>query len=228
MTDISHSRRRFTTAVLLGAVVGPGVHAQVSESEQESATRTKREFMELAIKDIEAKNQAIRDEREKNKEKSEVALFLQLPTPVPFVDFDYYYIDRELRWAPPSGSSFPLVTVPKGFVCDLASVPRRAWSIFPATGRYAYAAIVHDYLYWVQTTSRDNADKIFEIAMQDAEVKWRTRTAFLFALKVAGEKAWLENQKAKANGEKRVLKLFPENKLLSWKEWKSRPDVFKD
>lgn len=36
--------------------------------------------------------------------------------------------------------------VPDGFVTDGASVPRALWWLFPPTGRYFLAAVVHDYL----------------------------------------------------------------------------------
>jgi len=39
------------------------------------------------------------------------------------------------------------VTVPAGFVTDLASVPRLLWAIVPRDGLYNGAAVVHDFLY---------------------------------------------------------------------------------
>ncbi|MGT3245452.1 DUF1353 domain-containing protein, partial [Yersinia enterocolitica] len=40
-----------------------------------------------------------------------------------------------------------VIKVPTGYVTDLASVPRVFWALFPPHGRYAKAAIIHDYLY---------------------------------------------------------------------------------
>ncbi|MFV2733470.1 DUF1353 domain-containing protein, partial [Escherichia coli] len=40
-----------------------------------------------------------------------------------------------------------VIAVPAGYVTDLASVPRILWSVFPPHGRYAKAAIIHDWLY---------------------------------------------------------------------------------
>lgn len=37
-------------------------------------------------------------------------------------------------------------SVPLGFITDLASVPRVLWALLPPHGRYAKAAILHDYL----------------------------------------------------------------------------------
>lgn len=36
-----------------------------------------------------------------------------------------------------------VIRVPKGFVTDLASIPRALWSVFPPDGDYAKAAVVH-------------------------------------------------------------------------------------
>lgn len=36
--------------------------------------------------------------------------------------------------------------VPTGYVTDFASVPRLMWTLFPQSGRWDQAAVVHDYL----------------------------------------------------------------------------------
>ena len=38
------------------------------------------------------------------------------------------------------------LTAPKGYVTDLASVPRIFWMLVPPSGRYAPACVIHDYL----------------------------------------------------------------------------------
>jgi hypothetical protein len=53
-----------------------------------------------------------------------------------------------------------IITVPKGTITDLASVPRSLWAIYPPHGKYAKAAIVHDYLYQKQA-GKEYADSIF-------------------------------------------------------------------
>lgn len=60
-------------------------------------------------------------------------------------------------------------TVPAGFVTDLASVPRILWTLLPPHGRYAKAAILHDYLLTLsrkRQLSRYEADIIFYEAMR--------------------------------------------------------------
>ena len=87
-----------------------------------------------------------------------------------------------------------MITVPEGYITDLASVPRICW-IFIAPFDVARAAIVHDLLYkairkyrWQKGKLEEDkelikkakviADKIFLWAMKDAEPK------------VAGWKIW--------------------------------------
>ncbi len=46
-----------------------------------------------------------------------------------------------------SDDNSDIIHVPAGFVTDLASVPRIFWTLLPPDGKYAKAAIIHDYLY---------------------------------------------------------------------------------
>jgi hypothetical protein len=72
-----------------------------------------------------------------------------------------------------------VIRVPVGTVTDLASVPRLLWVIFPPHGKYAKAAIVHDYLYAQAIGTKDEADRIFYEAMGVLGVpKWRRRAMY--------------------------------------------------
>ena len=81
------------------------------------------------------------------------------------------------------------ITVGKGFITDLASVPRLAWAII-APWDVARAAIIHDLLYkkirqyrWsmkdhdkgedkkLVNGAKETADKVFHMGMKDAEPK---------------------------------------------------------
>ncbi|MCJ2121802.1 DUF1353 domain-containing protein [Methylobacterium sp. J-077] len=192
------------------AVNAPALSDEMSE---------KKAFMQAALA---SGSQKTRTPGEKIPQKFEF-----IPVVRPFVDWDYYYLTGELEWSPNAGQQFKPVLVESGFVTDLASVPRPLWSIFPPTGRYAYAAIVHDYLYWEQDRSKSEADDVLAAAMQDAKVNSGTITEFNLALKVAGSKAWNDNAASKAKGEKRILAKFPDNPLISWEEWRKQPGVFK-
>jgi hypothetical protein len=146
-------------------------------------------------------------------------------------DFDYYYTDGLTSWLPNEGQKLPAVTVPDGFCTDLASIPQVFWSLgLPRTGRYAYAAIVHDFLYWTQTTTQWVADQILLAAMKDTEVKWITRHIIYDTLRLGfGKVAWDNNAKAKASGAKRFLKDLPSHReIVSWKDWSKDPSHFSD
>ena len=88
------------------------------------------------------------------------------------------------------------ITVPKGFVTDLASVPRALWA-FIAPFDVARAAIVHDLLYktirqyrWKMKDKEDKelvkkakiaSDKVFLLGMHDAEPKipgWKSYSSW--------------------------------------------------
>ena len=42
------------------------------------------------------------------------------------------------------------IVVKRGFITDLTSIPRIFWWILDRWGKYGFAAVIHDYLYWVQ------------------------------------------------------------------------------
>jgi len=138
-----------------------------------------------------------------------------------------YFLTAPISWRPnPGQGAYEPVTVPTGFVTDFASIPRIFWSALRPDGEYAYAAVVHDYLYWTQTRSREEADQILKMAMEDFEVGAVTIGAIYGAVRVAGQMAWSGNAEKKAQGEKRVLRRLPQDPRTTWDDWKQRLGVF--
>ncbi|MFO1369079.1 MAG: DUF1353 domain-containing protein [Marinagarivorans sp.] len=139
-----------------------------------------------------------------------------------------YYTLKPFTWTPnkDNGPSYSAVTVPEGFITDLASIPRALFSVLRPDGEYAQAAIVHDYLYWTQRTTREYADDVFRIAMRDLEVSPPQITFIIEAVKEFGDGAWKQNQKLKEKGERRFLKEKPTKAVTRWKEWKRTPEHF--
>lgn len=194
----------------------------------DSVSRERIDFVKEAnrawLKEHERALEVARDEEKRGQ-------FSSLSPPgqlIPFKDWDFYYTQGHFStWTPNPGQTYKGVSVPRGFVTDLTSIPQWAWiSGLRPEGAYAYAALVHDYLYWEQDRPRDEADEIFLFAMEDSKVEKSRRNRIYNAVRLAGGNAWSNNAKLKAGGEKRVLKLFPTDFTVSWAEWKTKPGVF--
>jgi hypothetical protein len=143
-------------------------------------------------------------------------------TASPTSDGTYWILQRDLVYQHPKTGE--KIVVPKGFVTDLASVPRLFWTAFPPCGRYTPAAVVHDYLYWEQPRgkTREYADDVLLTAMEESKVSWTTRNAIYRAVRAGGFIAWNDNAKLKAKGEVRQL---PANLLHSIKPDETWSDI---
>ncbi|MEA2920145.1 MAG: hypothetical protein QOF07_108 [Bradyrhizobium sp.] len=64
--------------------------------------------------------------------------------------------------------------------------------------------------------------------MIDFKIPFLQRTAIYAGVRWRGTSSWNTNTQLRQSGEKRRLKLFPEDPTISWEEWKKRPDVFAD
>jgi len=147
-----------------------------------------------------------------------------------FVDHIYFLL-KPIGWKPNPDQvgKYAAVSAPTGFVTDLASIPRVFWSLLPPDGNYAYAAIVHDYLYWTQERPKEEADQILKFTMQDFKINSATIAAIYEGVHLFGGAAWRNNAALKAKGEKRILKQWPVadgDTTATWAEWKTRPGVF--
>ena len=141
----------------------------------------------------------------------------------------YYVLLKPISWSPlPSAPpGFKKLTVPRGFVTDLTSVPRVFWSALRPDGEYSFAAIVHDYLYWTQSTSREQADEILRMAMQELGIEPSVIRVIYNAVRLGGDAAWRQNAQLRLDGERRVLKILPTDPRTRWSDWKTRPTVFR-
>ena len=67
-----------------------------------------------------------------------------------------------------------VITIPKGFETDFASVPRIFWVIISPIDKHAKAAVVHDYCYFYALYNRKRCDEIFLEATKVLDVpKWK-------------------------------------------------------
>lgn len=113
-------------------------------------------------------------------------------------------LQRPLSYSPGDGQH--TITVPAGFVTDLASVPRWAWIIVPPDGPWVKAAIIHDYLYatggtgkWKRQAasitrpepySRLEADRILREGMENRGVGAFARGLIYAAVRIGGGPGW--------------------------------------
>lgn len=120
------------------------------------------------------------------------------------------------------GSTSVEITVPAGFVTDYASIPEALWSLYSPHDQYSRAAIVHDYLYWSQLCTREQADNLFMIAMKESEVPKNMRDFVYAGVHLFGGSSWTENQQQRAGKMPRVVptdrKDFPPN--WSWERYR--------
>ncbi len=92
-----------------------------------------------------------------------------------------------------------LITIPKGYVTDLASIPRFVWTLTGLTpdGLYRGAAVVHDYIYGKKVKvkpysdvsvlgmskplrlTREDCDNIFkQLILASGEASWKANVMF--------------------------------------------------
>lgn len=102
------------------------------------------------------------------------------------------------------------VNVPPKFMTDFASVPAPFRGLVSKWGKHGNATVIHDYLYWTQERSRDEADRIFLNGMKVFGVSaWRVFLIY-WAVRLGGWSAWRGNILKKKNGFKRVAAKWPE------------------
>lgn len=89
------------------------------------------------------------------------------PLLVEFLDGKRWKLLKEFSYHVGEETSDEVITVPVGFITDFASIPRLFWTLIgPPAGEYGKAAVIHDFLYHIQTTTRKYADEVFYEAMQ--------------------------------------------------------------
>lgn len=80
-----------------------------------------------------------------------------------------------------------VISVPNGFCTDFATIPRALWSIFPPTGQWGKAAVIHDYCYENAIRTRRWADNVFYEAMGVLGVPSVTRWLMWAAVRLFGK-----------------------------------------
>jgi hypothetical protein len=112
-----------------------------------------------------------------------------------------------------------VIDVPAGFVTDFASIPRELWMLASPHGFYSRASIIHDFLYWDQRCTREQADRIMLIAMRESAVSFAQREAIYGGVRAGGQPAWNDNATARAQGMLRTIPAQMINQVQPLDTW---------
>lgn len=134
----------------------------------------------------------------------------QAPVVRPFADGVHWLLVDDMIWT--IGDSAITIVVPRGFVMDFASVPQELQSFVSPVDRHGRAAIVHDYLYWEQRCTREQADELMRAAMDESEVEPVPSSGIYWAVRWGGAAAWEQNAAERAQG---LPRMVPEDALAA-------------
>lgn len=146
----------------------------------------------------------------------------------PFGDMRYFALHEPVFWERTASASSDLpskVIVEKGFVTDLASVPRAFWTVIPPAGQYGLAAIIHDWLYWTQPVPRDKADRVFKEVMIELGVDPALRKVMWASVRVFGGGPWRTSLSERRSGGQRIARKVPSDATTTWDAWRKQPGV---
>lgn len=88
------------------------------------------------------------------------------------------------------GDAEQSVTVPQGFITDLASIPRLLRPVFNPMDASRRPAVLHDWLYCSRFFSRARADRLFLDALQDEGVGLIQRWLMYLGVRCGGWLYW--------------------------------------
>lgn len=89
-----------------------------------------------------------------------------------------------------------VIRVPRGFVTDLASIPKGLRWLISQNERHRKAAVLHDYLYYkhgnigLELLSRKECDELFLEAMEKCGVSWIKRKIMHAGVRAGGWYFW--------------------------------------
>jgi hypothetical protein len=145
------------------------------------------------------------------------------PTVRPFGDNRFWVTIEPLEYV--IGSTPDKIVVPKGFVTDFASIPQAAWSLgLSPHGQYSRAAVIHDYLYWAQACTREQADRLLLIAMKESRVGSFDEFLVYQGVHLGGQGSWDANARERHAKLPRVIPdqyLRPADPNMSWPKYRT-------
>lgn len=141
-----------------------------------------------------------------------------------FGDGKYWVTAEEMSWI--IGDTSEKIVVPKGFVTDFASIPEKLSIVgLTAHGPYNRAAVIHDFLYWAQSCTKEQADRLLVIAMKESHVGILNGWAIHKGVDIGGKPAWNNNAKERERGLPKIIPsqyLKPSDPNLTWSEYRKQ------
>lgn len=103
-----------------------------------------------------------------------------------------WVVVQDLRWVELLGPAQTprAIVVPRGFITDLASIPRPLRGVLNVNGRSRRAGVLHDYLYCSQPCTRAEADAIFRRALAAEGINLVGRNTYYGGVRAAGWIYW--------------------------------------
>lgn len=135
--------------------------------------------------------------------------FLNLLKIAPYADGENFILLEDFSFEYGVEGSGAIITAPRLFITDFASVPRAFWNILPPWGKYGFAAVIHDWLYYEQPVSKEDADLILLDGMEVMGVGIVDRNVIYEAVKNAGQSSWDENKRKRDLGFIRIADELP-------------------
>lgn len=115
------------------------------------------------------------------------------PLTVTKINTRYWRVERAFDYHVGVEGSGEVISVPRGFLTDFASVPRVFWVIIPPDGSYSQGAVLHDYMYTKHLYKRKECDRIFYEAMGVLKVPQWKRWLMWKCVRLGGWYGWNKN-----------------------------------
>lgn len=116
----------------------------------------------------------------------------------------------------PGKKSEQSIIVPLGFVTDLASIPRAMWWWEAPHESTMAPAILHDFLYWEQPCSKDEADAAMYVAMKQVGMPDSGAYSIYLGVRTSiSDAAWEKNKLLRNGGESRFFSKAYADRLMS-------------
>jgi len=113
-------------------------------------------------------------------------------------------VSHPLRYTTEDGNH--KIIVPVGFITDLASIPSALWWWESPHETTLAPAVLHDYLYWNHTCSKDEADAVMYLVMKDLGLSFAKRSLVYAAIRTPiAQSVWDKNDIARNKGEYRFF-----------------------